>query len=558
MPDKHNPSSSEGSFGLKLNEKWQAIQKYPHRVEDYIHQNQGPWPQPAPDNPVGQMAEVIHLPDEELKDWKKNVGNRYIWRVLTQWPKGLWYALTHNRYKEFDDAAFNEEISEGLYSKFLTPLDEGDLELFKHPDLNLDPDPELYLKADFSCMEPIAPHCLEGMYAAPTITLLKKNHSDVYGQRHKVLAIYLYQVEYDNHQNQEALNNPHITEENVYVPEDGDHWHLSKYFVLQGAVHRVNLTEHALLHFPYDPINAVTKSILPQQHLLFQLLIPHLRLSLGVNKAVLENPGSLINRGKRKFYSPFSAEGIYIRQLLPDGYLGRGDKKKNAYPVFDFSSFPKIPPSGYGDFLQAYYRVFEDYVPRILNHIADEGSDEAEEFWLYVAIWVASIHEWLPGSCEWEEIVTNGKPVPAKADKSGGREKLEQMVTLIMWDLSVAHANDHIAIHKKRPAGNPFRIRVAPPSKQKPVDPAWREKMVWRRDLLTFWFTDLLFYKPNNVTALKDVIYPFNIKDKQKEQELKRLNKEFLAALQQCEDDMIAKGITPSSRLDEISTSLQY
>ncbi len=537
MNNKNNLSNS-AAFGIKLDKKWDAIQKYPHPIDDYWHQNDGPWPQPAPDNPVGQMAEIVHLPKQEAKDWKTYVGNMYLWRVLLQWPKGLWYAFTHNSYSDFSDEAFNSELAEGLYSKFLTPLDAGDLELFKKQLPDLEEDEALYLKADFSCMEPVAPHCYSGMFAAPSITLLKKDSSTTRGKRnHQVLAIYLYEV---REKFGEVMN------ERILTAVDGEDWHLAKYFVLQGAVHRVNLTEHALLHFPYDPINAITKSILPRQHLLFQLLIPHLYLSLGVNKAVLENPGSLINRDKHKFYSPFCAEGIYIRKLLPDGYLGR-KAKPNSYPEFDINRYPMFPPSQYGDFLSAYYQVFKDFVPQVLAKIDDDD----EESWLYIALWIDCIEEWIPGFPHSEEIVNEGKPV--------NRDYLNKLVTLVMWDLSVAHATDHIEIHNKRPHGNPFRLRVPVPFSGH-VAKGWRERLVTRWDLLTFWFTDLLFYLPNNVTSLKDVRYHFKLKDgqAQQQQELNELNEKFLRDLQACEAQLKKDGIRLASQLDEISTSLQY
>ncbi len=541
MDQQVNTEATIEQDTVTRDKKWEVLLKYPHPLEDYWHKNDGPWPQPAPENPVGQMAEVIHLPEQEKNDWRKYVGNMYIRRVLTQWPKGLWYALTHHRYKNFDDNAFNEEISEGLYSKFLTELDEGDFERFKHYLPDLDPDAE-YKKADFSCMESVSPHCFKGMYAAPTITLFKKTGHQQAGKRYQCLAIYLYEGQ-ESKQGDEIKFT--ITRESLFTANDGEAWHLAKYFVLQGAVHRVNLTEHAILHFPYDCINAITKSILPKQHLLFQLLIPHFLLSLGVNKAVLENPGSLINRDRHKFYSPFCAEGIYIRRLLPDGYIGRGTGKENAYPAYSFPLEPKIPPSEYGEYLQAYYNVFAEFVAKVLAHIADDD----EESWEYIGLWAECIREWMPGFPKREALIDNSKPKD--------RELLNQAVTMIMWDLSVAHATDHIAIHNKRPHGNPFRIRVPAPSRDKVTD-NWRGKLVKRRDLLTFWFTDLLFYKPSNVTQLQNVLYYFRHKNPETEKALKTLNGEFLDYLKKCEQDLKARGITLPARLEQISTSLQY
>ena len=557
--DNKTKQSVREQKSVKRHPKWEALRSYPHGVEDYYHRNQGPWPQPAPDNPVQQMAQVIHLPEEEKEDWKKNVNNMYRRRVLTCWPFGLWYVFKHRRYKTLDDNEFKVEITEGLYSKFMTDLDVGDLALFKElrPDLDLKDNESDYFKADFSCMEPIAPNCLPNMYAAPTITLIEKNKLEDDSFDYNPIAIYLYKV--NESEDEKGKFSYSVNEKNVFTKEDGENWHLAKYFVIQGAVHRVNLTEHALLHFPFDAINAITKSILPTSHLLFQLLIPHFRLSLGVNRAVLENPGSLISRDKRKFYSPFCCEGIHVRKLLPDGYVGR-DKKPKAYPPYDFPLEPKIPDSDFGKHLKAYYDVFAEFVPKVLEQIDDDD----EESWLYIYLWYESIAEWMPGF-ETRKQFTGTEDINVFKPKTEGREYLNKIVTMIMWDLSVAHATDHIAIHNKRPHGNPFRLRVPPPNIDSHPAKNWRDNLVTWKDLLTFWFTDLLFYLPANVTTLEKTIYPFSIpgKDldpekKTKEQVLIDENTEFLKALKECEQNLKKDKVDIPAELKQISASLQY
>lgn len=541
--------------GIKLADKYAAIKKYPHGIEDYYHKNNGPWPQPAPDNPVRQMAEVIHLPAEEEEDWKENVGKMYFWRVVLNWPKGIWYALTHSKYIDLTDQQFKKEITEGLYSKFMTPLDVGDLELFRKQLPELSRNEDDFVKADFSCMEPIGPNCREGMYAAPTITLISKNMNDNGSFHYEPIAIYLYQVSEGEGEIPNEFRYKK-QQEDIFTPTNGENWHLAKYFVLQGGVHRVNLTEHALLHFPFDCINAISKSILPTNHLLFQLLIPHFRLSLGVNRAVLENPGSLINRDQHKFYSPFCAEGIHVRKLLPDGYVGRGEAKKNAYPEYNFPLQPKIPDSDFGKYLQAYYDVFVEFVPKVLSKIDDDD----EESWLYIGLWADCIEEWMPGFPKSENLIDakNGN-----RPKENAHQLLNEIVTMIMWDLSIAHSTDHIAINNKRPDGNPFRLRVPIPTQKTKPDKNWRSKLVTRLDLLTFWFTDLLFYQPHNVTSLQNVDYSFvladGVRDKEEKQHyLKQETKNFRKALSECEQKLIDDGVDLPARLDQISTSLQY
>ena len=544
MDSKINQNVQEHDT-VKRDPKWEALRRFPHGVEDYWHKNQGPWPQPAPDNPVRQMAEVIHLPEEEVEDWNTNVGKKLIWYFLFGIPSAMKYFFTHKNYKNFSDSDFQKELTEGLYSKFMTPLDEGDWELFKKHVSGSESD---YVKADFSCMESIAPNCNKGMWAAPTMTLIEKKLIDNDNFEYIPRVIYLYQVDENIIDKTFSYKE---TEKHFFTKEDSDNWELAKYFVLQGAVHRVNLTEHALLHFPFDSINAITKSILPKSHLLFQLLIPHLRLSLGVNRAVLENPGSLINRDHQKFYSPFCAEGIHIRKLLPDGYVGR-DGKPKAYPKYNFPFEPKIPDSDFGKHLQAYYDEFAKFVPKVMVQIEDKD----EESWLYIGLWADCIEEWMPGFPKSEDLIDSDN---GNKPKQGAREKLNKIITMIMWDLSIAHATDHIAIHNKRPEGNPFRLRVPAPKKGSQPEPDWRDKMVTRKDLITYWFTDLFFYKPHNVTVLKDVEYPFSVpKNPEKDAFLRKENEKFRKALQDCEDKLKHDGVKIPARLDQISTSLQY
>lgn len=528
-------------------DKWEILRRYNFAFKDFIHGaigEIGPWPQPAPDNPVRQIAQVIHLPKSELDDWNKNVGRMYRRLVLTRWPQGLWYIFKHKHYKRFNDSQFNEEISEGLYSKFLTPLDAGDLAQFKTrlPDLTADSD---YFKADFSCMEPIYGNCYPGMFAAPTIALLKKNAGTSYGQKHKVVAIYLYSVSDDG----KAVPGQ------VYIADDGKHWELAKYYVLQGAAHRINLTEHALLHFPFDSVNAVTRTVLPKDHLVFKLLFPHLRLSLPVDKAVLENPGSLINREKRTFYSPFCAPGLFVRKLLADGYIGR-ESKDNSYPAYRFPRQPKISSdTEYGNYLQHYYDVFRPFVATVLDELKydPENLTEAQQQeWEMLGLWAECINEWIPGFPDREELLlTQGRL---------DIELLTDVVAMIMWGLSVSHGVDHIAIHSKQSHGIAFRLRVAPPSKGKVPDD-WYQKLVTRCDLLSAWFTDMLFYEPHNITLLQEVDYGYGDQDwlceNDKRERLLKAQAKFIKALHQC-DKQLEEDQIRFARLDQIPNSIQY
>ena len=149
-------------------------------------------------------------------------------------------------------------------------------------------------------------------------------------------------------------------------PEDSERWRLAKYYVLQGANHCMNLIEHARVHFPSDAINAVTATALPKSHIVFKLLNPHARLSLGVNNSVLEGAGSLINRTTWTIYSPFAAPGIEVRRLLPFAWHGKAGN--GAYRPFVYPREPRDMPTRYGVFLRKYYDVIYEFVSNEIRH----------------------------------------------------------------------------------------------------------------------------------------------------------------------------------------------
>ncbi|WP_428354146.1 hypothetical protein [Methyloprofundus sp.] len=276
--------------------------------------------------------------------------------------------------------------------------------------------------------------------------------------------------------------------------------------------------------------------------MLFKLLFPHLRLTLPVNKAVLENAGSLINRDKRVFYSPFCAPGKFIRELLADGYIGR-EGKPAGYPVYTFPLQPKIPDSVFGVYLQRYYDVFMQFVDVVLQQlVTDDDVERKNKDREMIGLWAECISEWIPGFPNRKDLLVDQQKLDL--------ELLSKVLTMILWDLSLAHGTDHICIHNKQSHGNPFRLRVPPPGKGK-IAEGWYEQLVTRWDLLSAWFTDLLFYEPHNVTLLQDVDYEFS------EPELKQAQQDFLQALHDLDKELKAMN-TQVASLDQIPTSIQY
>lgn len=483
------------------------------KLEDYLYGNAGPWPQPAPEHPTGELARVLHVPEPEMTLWQRTVARMYVRLLLTRWPCGLWYAFRHPHLKEIDDARFSHYLSEALYSKFLATLDPEDERVFAEQLKGAGGDTRFY-KSDYGPIADIADDTNPGTYATPSVALLRQDGAGPA----RAVAIY--------------LPRPKL----LLTPEDSNRhaWNLARYFVLQGAAHRINLIDHAVVHFPSDPINAVTKTILPKDHLLLKLLLPHFFLSLPVNYSVLEGGASLINRTTWVIYSPFTAPGGVIRRLLPYGYLGIPGN--SGYPQYRFRPKPVFPPSLYGEFLAAYHATIRGFVAQVIPHLmaAPPGSDTLA----FVSLWADHVAQWVPGFPD--------------ADQIWEGETLIDTVATVIWNVSAAHAADHETLHNMPTDEIPFRLRVPPPTSRDM--PAYEQKRLnnwW--DIFQAWLTDKLFYQPHNQSWLKDVDYGFA------EPELQRLNQQFRQDLRATENRLRDQGRVPIfAPLDDIAASIQY
>ncbi len=499
-----------------------------YTVDDFYYGSSGPWPQPSPDHPFAQCAEVLHVPEAERRDWKKHVARKYVWLLLTRWPQALWYCLTHPHLEELDDERFVHFLTQTLYCRYLVRIPPEHVASYGDwfPGL-LDRDGEYY-KADFRIMQRISSDTHPGMYAAPSIVLLHRNPEDGYVEP---LGIYL-------HEQRVCLTR-----------RDGDAWKLAKYFVMQGAAHRVNLVTHAVLHFPFDPINAITKTLLPRNHVLFKLLLPHLYLELPVNNSVIEGAASLINRTTWTIYAPFVAEGRCIRRLLPVGYSGdpQDEHLPRSFLPYEFPVVPEFvdpatrqlrPECAWLPFYQfhfAYYLAIRDFVQSVVEKLLDVPVGSPDIYW--ITLWADQIAQWVPGFPNGERIMQPGV--------------LTDTIASVIWDLAVAHPTDHEQIHRIDTDELVFRLRVPPPPSKD-----WtgfdRTRLNKRRDFLKSWLTDKLFYEPHNVTWLHEVDYDFD------DEHLRGLNSKFLHDLRAVEQDLRRRGVPLFARLDDLACSIQY
>ncbi|MBN4050356.1 hypothetical protein JYT28_01220, partial [Desulfobulbus sp. AH-315-M07] len=193
--------------------------------KDFLYERKGPWPQPSPDHPLGEAPAVLHLPKQEKRDWNSHIGSRYFFTLLTYWPVALRYALKNRTLPAVDDTEFSRLMTTSIYSRLLCPtLDPADRAAFAEFLADADDDTVFY-KIDLTPIASVEPY--EGMYVAPTVTLVRQDGPDA---DKRVVAIKINDL--------------------VLASSDVNAWNLAKYFVLQGAAYGILFTEHPNTHFP--------------------------------------------------------------------------------------------------------------------------------------------------------------------------------------------------------------------------------------------------------------------------------------------------------------------
>lgn len=468
------------------------------KPNDFLYGRKGPWPQPCPDHPYDESPGVVHLPIGEWVDWWLRIGLRF----GTQWPlfTPIYYltSFLNPGCKKVSDTEFHNYLTNSMMSKFITPqMDRLDCEIFK----NYMQQGHEYFIVDLDPVRVVIP--FKGMHVSPTKTLLElKNDKFI------VLCSWIEKTN--------ALLEPH----------DGDAWELAKFYVLQGGALCATMVVHPLQHFPMDSINAITKTALPKEHVLFKLLYAHLRFTLPLENAVLNFKMSLLHDDKWwKTYAPFPGPYDGIRDLLVEGY--RGIKNNDSYPPF---SYPRRPPkiySGYGTFLNAYYETIYAFVDDVVKTIPDQD--------IHVRNWADYINTWIPGFPPGKEIF-EGKT-------------LTEVVSYFIWDVTVGHTIDHHNFGEMDVQKVPLRIRQAPPRKGTKIKSY--KALQTPIDLMKYKLAMRLFFAPSVITKLIDAQYAFL------DPSLVERVKKFKADLRETERELKEEGLTYVP-LDGIACSIQF
>ncbi|MBS3911347.1 MAG: hypothetical protein KGZ70_05865 [Hydrogenophaga sp.] len=503
-----------------------------YQPSQFLYGSNGPWPsQPNDGNACKVAPEVLSdgphgIPESEMVQYQKDLGTYYDNNALVFTESAIsysaellgislsfedrveitadiaaWYELGSpvaygdyaGHYPELSDFSFANMIAHGLLSKLLSKLDPPDGVLLQG--FPADPAREVW-KCDLTHMlvvrKPVA-----GEYVAPSVVYLSRPNRPAPGQEYdfRVDAIRIF--------SQSQPGGPYDRWV-LLAPGDGKAWQLAKYFALQGALVRVNLIDHPMVHFPSDAINAITKSTLPTDHLVLQLLLPHLLLSLPVDNKVLEGKYSLLNRTWTYPYSPYPAAGEEIRKVFPFYWQGSppasdptqtwATDRANAFPPYQFRTEPREVPSKYGTFLNSYYPTILTFAKGVVANIPDDSAD-----WEAIRFWADCVASWIPGFPDGQAIYKN-------------KELLARTCAMVIWNASIVHTADHWLMHQmfEQKLPTPYILRDPPPVERTPgVDPEYRPAVNLIRDVIPARLCDLMFFLPHCTTQLSEFKYAF-------------------------------------------------
>jgi hypothetical protein len=424
------------------------------------------------------------------------VGSRYLRDLAVYSPVAIYKAFSQNGLKELTDEKFTELFYHTCYAKYLCgEISPSVKNLFRE---YMRPGCEYHV-VDFSGMSVLK--AVPGQNCEPAICLFK-----VYEGKARPVAINLRDYVVDT--------------------GDGDLWMLAKFVIMQGASNHINVAEHPKLHFPMDAINAITKTALPMNHILFQLIIPHLEITLKLNYQVLNNPTSLLVNKWWMIYAPFPATSDSLRDLTVIGYCGI--KGNPAYPKYKYPmNGPRKVLSDFGTFHDEYYKAYYELAKNVLAEIPVGDK--------FVTQWANYIHHSMPSFPDGVEIWKNDNFVHA--------------VAVLLWDLTLGHAADHRTYSEIPVYWNPMRMRIASPKHKDPNFKFDLTKAVTVLDQAKWIMANRLFYETWNLTNLMELDYGF------KKPVLNKYVENFKKQMKEIEKNLKTRNYLP---VDEIPGSIQY
>ncbi len=460
---------------------------------------------------------MLHVPEDVQKDWDRHVGRRYLKQVLFDTvPSWLW-ARKHRGLRSVSDERFCAILCDGIFSKFLTPE-----ALFDAPDHTafgpymdgtkaapLGPE-ETWFKSDFTPMR-LVPDDADSA-TAPSVVLFRR----LADQRYEVAAI--------------------AVDDAVFGPTDKGAWTLAKYFALQGAGVITTLMMHPKLHFPSNAVDAITRTRLSDGSVLKQWLLPHFRLALAVNYAVLYGEQTVLKPGR--LYAPYPGTLDQHAEVVATLWRGMNHEDgtpNRAYPRYRFSLDAPVVHSDYGRFLGRYHETllrFGRVVGGYLSARRPAGGQPDE-----IVEWADHCAHFLPGFPSGASIYDD--------------EVLARVFASLVLDVAVGHSADHYIYGQVDPREVPFRLHsdLPRPGQEREPDPG---TLVTVRDNFNYQMCSRMFFKPYVIERLVDVDYGFA------DAGLREASLEFRSSLKATQEDLRNDGIPLYLPLDDIASSVQF
>lgn len=390
-------------------------------ADQFLYERRGPWPQPSPSYPMANAPEILNIPPVETMIWTQAIGSRYFQTEIAFPGAAAANAVAGGQLEIPSDAEFLRMMTNSVFARSLRQV-AGTNTWF----------------SNFSPMALMENATVPGTYVREVSCVFERNAGQFSCTRIEV---------------------PIVGGMPLQVSPSDPAWNLAKAYALQGASYVGMFVVHPALHFPMDTVNAVTKTAVPRNHPLFQLLQPHSAYALAVNNAVLETEdGVLSSNPQGTWFDPLTAAGLEIKRLFGAGYEGLPNPP-GLYPRYDYMNPWMDGSLPYGHCLRLYFDTFLDFCEKVEKEIREANPDGND---IYVERWANYISAQLHGFPDGKEIFTPGV--------------LARALAVYMWDVTVSHAADHYSYtHDVTPAAPGvagttlaawkfLRLRVPPPA----------------------------------------------------------------------------------------------
>jgi hypothetical protein len=386
--------------------------------DQFLYERRGPWPQPSPSYPLENAPEILNIPPMETMLWTQAIGSRYF-ATETFFPGGAAAnAAAGNELPIPPDDEFVRMMTKSVFARSLRYIQSNNTWV-----------------SNFYVMELLVGATMPGTYVSRVTCVFTQNAGQFSCVRIEV---------------------PILGQQPLEVAPGDPAWNLAKAYALQGASYIGLFVVHPSLHFPMDSVNAITKTAVPRNHPLFQLLHPHSSYALAVNNAVLETEdGVLSNNPQGTWFDPLTAPGLAIKRLFGAGYAGLPDHSA-LYPRYDYMNPWMDSGIEYGQCLNLYFQPFFNFCTTVAAEILAASPNDT-----YVERWANYLSAHLHGFPDGKEIFEPGI--------------LARALAIYMWDVTVSHAADHYSfthdVTPKTPGVNGttlaawkfLRLRVPPP-----------------------------------------------------------------------------------------------